>query len=488
MSRKPDPKSEAALREELAAGIIRPSTSTGAARSGTHAAQPHGLPGPARAPLTKGPKAPGTAPPGPGPSKGGKGGKGGKGKGGVPSLPGPVTASVPLGAGGAGGRVAAHPLPAHVMQRPPSQTPGLKGTPSRSVRYSLPVRKVDKPVRSTKVTGKHVLLPSESQLAPLPPSGDEDEESSSSDEDEEENEEVVEVGDTTAPPSPPPPVAIDKAAPARAPRVPQAVPRRPNVPSALSKTGSAKPALPSTAASRPSIGSPSGSIRGGRKPSRYTRAPPKVPRATGPAYHTFERMPAHLRTKTSLPRLTSYAIGTSIHIPTLVGYLRREHAVKPRLYEESVYAQYHKPLLPGFGRANIRSAPEPRSATSPNGSHFEREILEREESGYLGGYFAPEDSDEEDIDQQGYIRDGNPHPRSGTTTSDAEGTTRSGEFGYVSTETEESDADKLRSSSASDERRLSGSLDSDDDATITGVSPPASSAPIMTSSDQSDKE
>ena len=55
--------------------------------------------------------------------------------------------------------------------KPPPPQSRFKGTPARSTRYSLPVR-AEKPVRTSKTSGKHVLLPSESQLAPLP--GDED--------------------------------------------------------------------------------------------------------------------------------------------------------------------------------------------------------------------------------------------------------------------------------------------------------------------------
>ncbi|PWN26926.1 DUF155-domain-containing protein, partial [Jaminaea rosea] len=162
----------------------------------------------------------------------------------------------------------------------------------------------EKPVRTTKVSGKHVVLPSESQLAPLPAEGDEEE-------------------------------------------------------------------------------------------------------AERPAYHTFERMAPNARTHTALPRLTSYAVGTDLHIPTLNGFLRREHGVRPRLYDECAYVAYFKPLLPGFGRANLRSSPEPRSGSPGAESRRERELEEREERGYVGSYFAAsKDDQEESIDPEGYIQGG----------------------------------------------------------------------------------
>ncbi|WFD43812.1 Sad1-interacting factor 3 [Malassezia psittaci] len=218
--------------------------------------------------------------------------------------------------------------------RPPSSSQP-KGTPARVQRYSLPVR-AEKPVRTSKVSGRHVLLPSESQLAPLPDrpkdqQGDEDE-SDDDDDDDEGASRVVE------------------------PRM---------------------------------------------KPS----APPRGSRRKGPVYYTFERMPPRDRITTKLPRLTSYAISNSIHIPTLLGFVRREHGVRPRLYEECAYILYFKPLLPGFGRSSIRSSREPRSGSPGAESRHEREIVAHEESGYVGSYFEQHD-EQANFDNDGYIQGG----------------------------------------------------------------------------------
>ncbi|WFD36987.1 Sad1-interacting factor 3 [Malassezia cuniculi] len=178
----------------------------------------------------------------------------------------------------------------------------LKGTPARVPRYSLPVR-ADKPVRASKVSGKHVLLPSDGQLAPM--KNDEEE-----------------------------------------------VPRH----------------------------------------------------MLDPVYQTFERIPPALRESTELPRLTSYSIGTGIHMPTLLGFLRREHGVRPRLYEGCAYVMYFKPLLPGFGRATIRSSREPHSGRPGTESRHERELQQREESGYVGTYFESEG--QQNMDDRGFIQGG----------------------------------------------------------------------------------
>jgi uncharacterized Rmd1/YagE family protein len=268
------------------------------------------------------------------------------------------------------GAAAARP---QASAKPPPPQSRFKGTPARSTRYSLPVR-AEKPVRTSKTSGKHVLLPSESQLAPLP--GDEEEEEEDEESESESAEDDVAAAASTPSPTRPIPVGVRPAPSAAAPRGPV-----------------------------------------------HARAPPRVPKASGPAYHTFERLAPQSRQHTPLPRLTSYAIGPSIHLPTLVGFLRREHGVRPRLYDECAYVVYFKPLLPGFGRAEVRSAPEPRSGSPGAESRRERELEGIEESGYVGSvsdtlgsapagvltppptqYFAASKDEEED--PHGYIHGG----------------------------------------------------------------------------------
>lgn len=199
----------------------------------------------------------------------------------------------------------------------------LKGTPARVPRYSLPVR-AEKPVRTSKVSGRHVMLPSESQLAPMP--------------------------------APEERGADDATAALMARRAEQ---------------------------------------------------------RSDPVYHTFEHMTPQVRVQTPLPRLTSYAISAALHLPTLLAFLRREHGVRPRLYEGCAYVLYFKPLLPGFGRAMVRSSKEPQTGSPGASSRHERELQRHEESGYVGNYFVPQE--EEDIDTEGYIpnelREGEVDPR-----------------------------------------------------------------------------
>ncbi|KAN0064534.1 Sad1-interacting factor 3 [Thecaphora frezii] len=174
--------------------------------------------------------------------------------------------------------------------------------------------------------------------------------------------------------------------------------RRPAASSALARAAASSV---SSAASRGVKQKPAATFR-----ATGVRAPPLKPLRSGPVYHTFERMAPSARIMTPLPRVTAYSISSSIHLGTLLGFLRREHGVKPRLYDECAYAVYTKPLLPGFGRANVRSAPEPRSASPGAESRRERELEEREEFGYVGTYFEHRSEEDEDIDPDGYIKGG----------------------------------------------------------------------------------
>lgn len=286
-----------------------------------------------------------------------------------------------------------------------------QGTPARATRYSLPVR-AEKPVRTSKTTGKHVVLPSESQLAPLPGDDDDDDE-----EEEEDDESTSEEESDVDLASRADDELVDDLDEEEREKAREAAKKRRE--EALARAEQAKKEKaerklaqkPKSASGRDASGQASAkrqSAYPGLRGPAHARAPPRVPKASGPVFHTFERLAPSARLHTPLPRLTSYAIAPSIHLPTLIGFLRREHGVRPRLYDECAYVVYFKPLLPGFGRAEVRSAPEPRYGSPGAESRREREIVEREESGYVGSYFVANNKDDEGdaIDEQGYIMGG----------------------------------------------------------------------------------
>ncbi|KZT04460.1 DUF155-domain-containing protein [Laetiporus sulphureus 93-53] len=103
-----------------------------------------------------------------------------------------------------------------------------------------------------------------------------------------------------------------------------------------------------------------------------------------------ERMSKEQREQAGFPRLTAYCVADAFKMKLLASFLKREHNVQPRVFDEAIYVMYHLPLLPGYGpQANIRSSAPPSSDAEDPSSGFS----EAEEDGYQGTYFNnPESS------------------------------------------------------------------------------------------------
>ncbi|KAI0072925.1 DUF155-domain-containing protein [Panus rudis PR-1116 ss-1] len=92
-----------------------------------------------------------------------------------------------------------------------------------------------------------------------------------------------------------------------------------------------------------------------------------------------ERMTKEQRKKAGFKRITAYCVAESFKMKVMASFLKREHNVQPRMFDEALYVMYHLPLLPGYGPgANIRSSAPPADETPavPPTS-------EVEESGYV---------------------------------------------------------------------------------------------------------
>ncbi|KAI0738962.1 hypothetical protein C8Q80DRAFT_1113144 [Daedaleopsis nitida] len=99
-----------------------------------------------------------------------------------------------------------------------------------------------------------------------------------------------------------------------------------------------------------------------------------------------ERMSKDQREKAGFRRITAYCLAEAFRMKLLASFLKREHNVKPRVYDEAMYVMYHLPLLPGYGRgSNIRSSAPPTSPGNEDPS-----LSEAEEDGYQGTYFTSE--------------------------------------------------------------------------------------------------
>ncbi|TFY63326.1 hypothetical protein EVG20_g6356 [Dentipellis fragilis] len=83
-----------------------------------------------------------------------------------------------------------------------------------------------------------------------------------------------------------------------------------------------------------------------------------------------ERMSKADRRRAGYRRITAYCVAESFRLKLLASFLKREHNVSPRAYDDALYAflqMYHLPLLPGYGPdTNIRSsAPPPPPPSQP---------------------------------------------------------------------------------------------------------------------------
>ncbi|KAG8777492.1 hypothetical protein FRC12_000359 [Ceratobasidium sp. 428] len=123
-----------------------------------------------------------------------------------------------------------------------------------------------------------------------------------------------------------------------------------------------------------------------------------------------ERMSKEQRQRAGYRRLTAYCVAQGFRMKLLSAFLKREHGVAPRVFDEAVYAVYHLPLLPGYGQhVNVRSSP---AVKSPGGKSIQSKMSEAEEYGYDGTYFAPgSPSKPYSLEGGGYIASSPPNSR-----------------------------------------------------------------------------
>ncbi|GBE88755.1 hypothetical protein SCP_1401600 [Sparassis crispa] len=104
-----------------------------------------------------------------------------------------------------------------------------------------------------------------------------------------------------------------------------------------------------------------------------------------------ERMSKEQREKAGFRRITAYCVAEGFKMKLLASFLKREHNVHPRVFDEAMYVMYHFPLLPAYGpNLNIRSSAPP--AQSDGAEDPEAGFSEVEEDWYQGSYFKPSSS------------------------------------------------------------------------------------------------
>ncbi|KAI0767887.1 hypothetical protein BC629DRAFT_874765 [Irpex lacteus] len=100
-----------------------------------------------------------------------------------------------------------------------------------------------------------------------------------------------------------------------------------------------------------------------------------------------ERMSKEQRQKAGYKRITAYCVSEGFKMKLLTGFLKREHNVQPRVFDEAVYAMYHLPLLPGYGPGiNVRSSAAPSTIPTPTAEDIIAPA-EGEETADEGVYF-----------------------------------------------------------------------------------------------------
>ncbi|KAF8637937.1 hypothetical protein AX17_002558 [Amanita inopinata Kibby_2008] len=117
-----------------------------------------------------------------------------------------------------------------------------------------------------------------------------------------------------------------------------------------------------------------------------------------------ERMSKEQRKLAGFKRITAYCVAESFKMKHLTSFLKREHNVTPRVFDEALYAAYYLPLLPGYGpNANVRSS-APAMPPDSYISHFS----EAEENGYQGTYFSSTSKRAGKASRDGYISSTSP--------------------------------------------------------------------------------
>jgi uncharacterized Rmd1/YagE family protein len=137
-----------------------------------------------------------------------------------------------------------------------------------------------------------------------------------------------------------------------------------------------------------------------------------------------ERMTKAERRRAGCRRITAYWLADSFRMKLLANFLKREHNVVPRSFDEALYVvspshplprsaartcrptqMYHLPLLPGYGpAAKVRS-----SVPAPSHTRRLTRMSQAEEDGYTGSYFIPGRSPENGFwRDDGYIASHSP--------------------------------------------------------------------------------
>lgn len=93
----------------------------------------------------------------------------------------------------------------------------------------------------------------------------------------------------------------------------------------------------------------------------YDEANAKVYVTDIPRRSIAERMSKDAR-DAKLPRVTAYCTAEGYRLKATAEFLQDNHEIRPRIYDEALFAPYYLPLLPGEDGCRVRSSPPLRNA------------------------------------------------------------------------------------------------------------------------------
>ncbi|CAD1812038.1 unnamed protein product [Candida parapsilosis] len=114
-----------------------------------------------------------------------------------------------------------------------------------------------------------------------------------------------------------------------------------------------------------------------------------------------ELMPKEKRAR-EFSRMTAYFICEEFDLPAVAKFLRKNHEVKPRLYDEALYVPYTLPLLPGTDGLRVKSNNSIK--LQAKNKHMEKMINKSEQTDHLYEYYSgvetPEDANNYSMDPE----------------------------------------------------------------------------------------
>ncbi|KAI5970773.1 sif3 [Candida margitis] len=114
-----------------------------------------------------------------------------------------------------------------------------------------------------------------------------------------------------------------------------------------------------------------------------------------------ELMPKEKRAQ-EFSRMTAYFICEEFNLASVAKFLRKNHEVKPRLYDEALYVPYTLPLLPGTDGLRVKSNNSIK--LQAKNKHMEKMINKSEQTDHLYEYYSgvetPEDANNYSMDPE----------------------------------------------------------------------------------------